>query len=183
MDNTRTMRGLIQEIVIQETRFLRHYVGQIVDTNDPNNKGCVRAIIPYLGWFSSSQAPWCFPRDKRGMIVPKVNDWVEVYFMGGEKDHPVYLGIANEMKDQVTKSYTDTSKDVIFEQGDASLIFDETLKQFIMANVAKIILDSTGITLNTGDAGSWCPSNISICPMTLAPHGGILGGIRKLKGA
>jgi hypothetical protein len=175
---------MIEAIVIEQTRYLRHYVGQVVDTNDETNKGMVKVQVAQLGWISPSIAPWCFPRDKRGMIVPKSGDWVEVYFIAGDKNHPVYLGIANEMKDQVTRSYSDTSKDVIFEQGDASLIFDETLKQFILANVVKIVLDANlGITLNSGDASGWQPNTLAIDPMTGLPHGGIGGGIVKLKGA
>jgi hypothetical protein len=184
MDKTRTIRGMIQEIVIQETRYIRHYVGKVVDTGDDTNKGRVKVIIPYLGWLSPSQAPWCFPRDKHSMIVPKVDEWVEVYFIGGHKDHPVYLGIAGEMKNQITKAYTDINKDVIFEQGDASIVFDEALKQLIMSNVVKIILDSNlGITLNSGDASGWQPNTLAVDPMTGLPHGGIGGGIVKLKGA
>ena len=190
MDNTRTIRGMIEAIVIEQTRYLRHYVGQVVDTGDETNKGMVKVQVAQLGWISPSIAPWCFPRDKRGMIVPKSGDWVEVYFIAGDKNHPVYLGIANEMKDQVTKSYSDTSKDVIFEEDNVSLVYDktnkkvtitngsqvvtldETLKQMTLDNNGKkIIIDSIiGITIATGDNAAFKPSIMAVCPYTGAPH-------------
>ena len=46
-----------------------------------------------------------------------------------------------------------------------------------------IIIDSLGITLKTGDAGSWIPNNLAVDPFSGIPHGGITGGIIKLKGA
>jgi hypothetical protein len=202
MDNSRTIRGMIETIVIEQTRYLRHYIGQVVDTGDETNKGMVKVQVAMLGWISPSIAPWCFPRDKRGMIVPKVDDWVEVYFIAGDKNHPVYLGIANEMKDQVTKAYTDTSKDVIFEEDNVSLVYDktgkkvtitngsqvvtmdETLKKMTLDNNGKkVIIDSVlGITLSSGDAITWCPNILAVCPI-IGVHGGITGGITLLKGA
>jgi hypothetical protein len=185
MDNSRTIRGMIQEIVIQETRYLKHYVGQIVDITDDTNKGRVKVTVPMLGWISPDQGAWCFPRDKHSMIVPDVGEWVEVYFIAGNKDHPVYMGIANEMKDQLTASYTENTKNVVFETGNLSIIFDETTNQLVLTNGSeKIILDANlGITLSTGDASIWRPSIMSVCPYTGAPHGGAGALIIKLKGA
>jgi len=47
----------------------------------------------------------------------------------------------------------------------------------------QILLDVTGITLKTGDALPWMPNILAVDPMTGIPHGGIGGGISRLRGA
>ncbi|MFX0205160.1 MAG: Gp138 family membrane-puncturing spike protein [Candidatus Hodarchaeota archaeon] len=47
-----------------------------------------------------------------------------------------------------------------------------------------ITIDSTGVlTLRTGDAAIWQPNVLVNDPFTGIPHGGVTGGISKLKGA
>jgi uncharacterized protein YjdB len=112
------------------------------------------------------------------------------------------MGIANEMKDQLTASYSAPTRDVIFESGDLSVVFDETAKKFVLKNgqesitfdenlmqlvlaasAKKITVDENlGITLNSGDAAIWMPSIMAVCPYTGSPHGGVGAGIIFLKG-
>ena len=49
-------------------------------------------------------------------------------------------------------------------------------------NGNSIKLDATGITLETGDAVGWIPNILSTDPFLGIPHGGVTGGIVKLKG-
>jgi len=47
----------------------------------------------------------------------------------------------------------------------------------------KIRIDSTGITLDSSDAGGWIPNTLVTDMFTGVPHGGIAAGIIKLKGS
>jgi hypothetical protein len=49
--------------------------------------------------------------------------------------------------------------------------------------LGSIVIDATGITLTTGDGPLWLPNCIPTCPMIGAPHGGVPGGIMRIKGA
>lgn len=52
----------------------------------------------------------------------------------------------------------------------------------LKVNNGEINIIGDSITLNTGDASSWKPNIISVCPYTGQPHGGEAAGIIKLKG-
>ncbi len=97
---TRDLLGLLRGLIARETRFLRHYLGEVRDVTDPLNRGRVLVHIKELGWTEDSSGAWCWPRDRHSMDVPMVGEWVEVYFMGGDPTRPVYLGRATEIKDQ-----------------------------------------------------------------------------------
>jgi len=47
----------------------------------------------------------------------------------------------------------------------------------------EVSIGELGITLKTGDASGWQPNILTTDPMTGIPHGGITGGVIKLKGA
>jgi hypothetical protein len=46
----------------------------------------------------------------------------------------------------------------------------------------EVYVDVTGITLKSGDATIWQPNTLPACLFSGAPHGGVSGGISKLKG-
>ena len=96
---TKTILELFRKIIAEETRFLRHYSAQVVDVNDPVKKGRVKATVPWIGWDTDEKAPWFYPRQKEGLTTPKVGQWIEVYFMNGNKNEGRYLGLALEMED------------------------------------------------------------------------------------
>lgn len=108
MASERTDIEYLRQIILEETLFLRHYIGQITNIIDPENKGKIQVKIPDLMTdFSAGDnfGFWCISRDKNSLSTPKLNDWVEVYFMNGNKNIPVYMGIANEMKDMLPLNY------------------------------------------------------------------------------
>lgn len=123
--------GAILEIVRGETRWLRHYVGQVINIDDKFNKGRIQVSIPILGLIDQTNAPWCNPRYINGQVTPRIDDWVEVYFVNGDQNYPVYLGIAAEMKDMILDSY---SKDIqiIHEDMESknSIIYDKLNKVY-----------------------------------------------------
>lgn len=103
--HTNDIYGIIKEIIIKETMFLRHYIGEVYSTTDMMNAGRVQVLIGELGWDSSDMGIWCWPRHGNGLSVPKKNDWVEVYFINGDSSRPVYLFPASEIKENTPKSY------------------------------------------------------------------------------
>lgn len=110
---------IMQKIILQETIWLRHYIGKVVDINDPLKKARIKVIIYDLGFDTASIGFWCYPRNLNSITTPKINDWVEVYFLNGDRDRPVYMGKANEIKDMLPKNYDNKPKsNVIFEDVD-----------------------------------------------------------------
>jgi len=89
MDRTRDELGIIRWIIEQETVYLRHYIGQVFSNDDSEKKGRVLVNVPELGWFTQAEAAWCWPRQLHGLTVPIPGEWVEVYFINGNRNRPV----------------------------------------------------------------------------------------------
>lgn len=103
-DKTDSVYGMIVEIVRQETLYLRHYMGQVLSQTDELNIGMVQVSVPELGWTTSDLAPWCYPRQLHSMSVPEVGEWVEVYFLNGDMNRPVYITNCTELKKDDNKN-------------------------------------------------------------------------------
>lgn len=112
--------GMICQIVEEETIFLRHYIGEVVRIEDPLQKGRVKVTIKDLGFDSDSNALWCYPRQGNGMSVPKLNTYVEVYFLNGKPDNAVYLFPAVEMRNMVPSKFDGQQKThLLFQDPDS----------------------------------------------------------------
>lgn len=136
----------IDSRIEKQTQFLRHYYGQVLDVNDPLKEGRVLVTVPELGWFDMERASWASPRGD--FRVPEVNDYVEIYFMGGLPEKPVYLGITPEMNLMLQKSYDGkpTTK-ILFDDKvtKSSALFQQEEKLF------KVTLGD-GVNVNVGTA-------------------------------
>lgn len=97
-DKTNSLHGQICDIILEETLYLRHYIGQVLSQSDELNIGMVQVAIPELGWDTADTASWCYPRQSHRMSVPEIGEWVEVYFMNGDRNRPVYLEACCELK-------------------------------------------------------------------------------------
>jgi hypothetical protein len=100
---------IIKDIIHEEMKYLKHYIGKVLSNTDPLRKGRVKITIPELGWENNIQI-WAWPRMGSGMSVPKINAYVEVYFMGGDPTLPVYLALASEMSGMVPQKFNGQSK-------------------------------------------------------------------------
>ena len=106
----------IKKIIYEETAYLKHYVGQVVSSEDELKKGRVKVVIPFLGLEDEGVGLWCWPRQQHGLSVPAVDSDVEVYFMEGDSSKPVYLYPASERIDNNIEQYDgDINNHVIFE--------------------------------------------------------------------
>lgn len=78
----------------------------------------------------------------------------------------------------------DLGKTITLTLGTTKIILDSTGQKIdIELNpTTAISLSATGIQFKTGDSTGWHPNILSNCLFTGAPHGGLVGGILKLKG-
>ena len=171
MDLSYSLFGEIAEIVRNEVRFLRHYWGEVLDNQDELNRGRILVAIPKLSWDTRGQAPWCEPRDKHSLSVPSIGEYVEVYFMEGDPNYPVYMGIAQELKDQTPEAYAgdprkhilyqdkDTEDNIVYNSADGILTIFEGGEHYVKGDELKTQLQKNvdALTQLQSDFTTWTP--------------------------
>jgi len=157
-----TTIGMIEKLILDNTRFFVPRLGQVTQVNDELQKGRILVNIPSLGWDTDDKGAWCYPKDKQSLITPNVGDWVIVEFIDGDRDYPIYSGIANQMKDMLPLIYDGKhTSQVIFEDKEQStyVLYDEEAKEFIIEDShgnkitlkdGKILIEGTEIKLLNG---------------------------------
>lgn len=126
MTDLDTLTGIFEKIVTPMFKYAVPRLGKVVDVND--KEGRVLALVPSLGWDTKDKATWCFPTDKKSLIVPKVNDFVLIEWIDSNPDIPMYRGIASNLKDMIPKIYSGNPKfSVLFESNEEkiSITYDE----------------------------------------------------------
>lgn len=103
---------VIRQIVHEETKYLRHYIGKVVQIVNMV-AGEVVVTIDALGWDTPEKGIIAYPR-QMGLVMPQVGDYVEVYFVGGKTSYCVYVGLAQEFTGTKVKQ----QPDVIYESAD-----------------------------------------------------------------
>lgn len=185
---------MITKIIKDTTRYNVPRLGKIAKTDDPLKRGRILVHIPSLGWDTDDKGAWCYPKDKNSLVTPKKDMYVLVEFVDGDRDLPIYSGIATQMKNMLPANY-DGNKEtqIVFESNNQGVLIKalESAKELLVQAVTKAVLSgggleieltATGIVLKSGDATLWKPCIIPNCIMTGAPHGGAVGGIIKLSG-
>lgn len=118
MIESRDLYDLIREIILEEISFLKHYLAKVVNVNDPLKLGRVQVTLPEIGLINENSI-WCFPRQNYSLVFPKVGNFVEVYFLYGDINRPVYLFPCNELKENVLKNWNGNIKEsILFESPD-----------------------------------------------------------------
>jgi len=107
LDNDYSLDSLISEIAREETIYDRSYQGRVIVNIDPirPKSGKVLCLVPDLGWDDPTTAAWCYPRQLHAMSVPKIGSLVEVSFLRGDMDWPVYRCLAQESSDAIPSNY------------------------------------------------------------------------------
>jgi len=95
---------IIRDMIHTEMTYYKHYIGKVMSNTDPDKEGKVLITIPELEWDNNIQI-WASPRMGNSMSLPKVNAYVEVYFMNGDSARPVYLHGCTEMTGQVPSQF------------------------------------------------------------------------------
>jgi len=175
-----TIYGQIQKIIIEETRFLKHYQAQVIGNVDPLLRGRVQVICPEIGWSTPDVCPWCAPRQMHAMSVPAIGEWVEIYFISGHPDRPVYLGLDCSVQDSIPSTFDGVpSTHVIFESPNTAkgIVYNEMLDQ----------LDITGTLINIGGSDAIEPMVLGtalsawLSPIAGPPPPGVLSLTTKVK--
>jgi hypothetical protein len=132
---TRCMIDQLRKIVLQETKWGKHYIGKVLNAQDSTNNGRVCVAIYDLGCNDEGTGFWAYPRDKNSLTLPKQGDWVEIYFINWDKNRPVYMGIANEIQNMLPDNF-DGTKQIIYEspQDLTHISFDESANSLEIGN-------------------------------------------------
>ena len=147
--------GMLRSIINEETRWLKHYQGKVLKNKDPDNKCRVLVSIPEKGWEDESMAFWAFPRDKHGLSVPDIGEFVEIYFMNGSPSRPVYMGISWEgFPTSPVKNFDgDPQHHVLFEDPKDShgyIKYSQEKKLFDISNLLAIDVSKKALTMLEG---------------------------------
>lgn len=129
--NERSLLNLLRVIIHRETVYLRHFYAKVVDVNDVLRIGRIRVDCYDLG-MDTGIGIWASPRQKDGLTVPKIGDWVEIYFMGGDRNKPVYIGKVVDFENMLPKKYDGRpTTQVLYEDPEAKtdIVFDSILNQ------------------------------------------------------
>ncbi len=92
-----TLEGIILDVIKRHTQYDKTYSGQVVNVIDPLLKGRILCLIPDLGWITPDVGVWCFPRQVNAITTPMMGSYVEIAFLGGDVNWPVYRGVAGEV--------------------------------------------------------------------------------------
>ncbi len=107
MDNDYSLDSLIAQIVKEETVYDKSYQGKVLLNIDPlrPKSGRVFCLVPDLGWDTPLTGAWCYPRQLHAISVPKIGSLVEVSFLRGDREWPVYRCKAQESSDEIPSLY------------------------------------------------------------------------------
>jgi hypothetical protein len=117
--------GEILQVISEETKYFKQYEGKVLDTGDELNKGRVKISVPELGWFLPTESPWVDAEYfGRGCIVPKVDDWVVVYFIAGNVNRPRYRSRTSALTGSTPGSYTGPETVILYEDDTVVIMYD-----------------------------------------------------------
>lgn len=136
----------IRQMILEETKYLRLYEAQVVDVDDPEKLGRVKALVPFLGWTTQDVAPWVRPRGMHAIVVPVVGEWVEIAFMQGDQNRAVYRATAMELEGMLPAAFDGEASTVVLFQdpttGD-SITYDRSTGKMTLSIQGKDVAEMT----------------------------------------
>jgi phage gp45-like len=142
------LMAVFRKIIAEETVYLRQYEGTVIDGQDPKSLGRVRVQIPELLWETAGTIPWAAPEHGLNTVVPPVGKSAVVYFLKGNRDHPVYRGGTSERADTRLLEYKDPNTVVIFDDDGILFLWDRAEKVFhIKVNNSEIEFKEKALNL------------------------------------
>jgi phage baseplate assembly protein gpV len=156
MDRNKDILGLISRLIYEGTLYLRHWPGKVIDDQDPSKRGRVKVTVPELGFMKDSEAMWASPRQGYSLIPPKKDEWVEVYFMGGDARRPVYLIGLGEITGNAPVGYTDPKSPILWQDRKTSdsVKYDQSSKKLTVAVTGDIAIDGATVNVDQGTNGA-----------------------------
>lgn len=144
----------LREVIARATRYDKTYMAKVLVDLDPEGKGRVQVAIPDLGILTPAEGVWADVEMPIGVNVsPKVDDWVAVYFLGGDPSKPCVRGRTSIVKDNLPKNAN--RKQVFYEDNNTKIYYDE-------ANSEITINTSYKINVKCGDATIESSGNTNI---------------------
>lgn len=154
-------------------RYYSKWKGEVVDINDPEKRGRIKAIIPALfkPYYKSQKtdpsgnaipflksdfpAVWCEPCFNPGEYkIPPIGTGVWVEFEAGELEHPIWVGIW--INPVGTKQLTEDAQNILYGSGTG-----------LQGSSNSIIIDKNGIMqYNSTKPQNGLVSMCSLCPFT-----------------
>jgi len=108
--------GEIIDLISRTTRFMRSYLGEVIDDQDPLGRGRVKVSVPELGWASGDGSPWADPEYMPALSVPPVGSFVVIRFMAGDASRPMYGGRSGEVDGAAPQSLSGPSTVVLLDE-------------------------------------------------------------------
>lgn len=131
-----TIIDTIIDIILRKFKFSVPRLGKILKVDDDEKKGRVLVSIPVLGWTTQDNGQWCYPKDKKKIITPKINDYVVVEWLDGEQDGiALYSGVSYWMTGMLPKNYDGKpTTQILFEDNnqESYISYNETTKKFLI---------------------------------------------------
>jgi hypothetical protein len=161
---TKNLEEKIRELIKQELRYIKTYVGQVIDVEDPLKRGRVKCYVLELGWIDGESSIWINPSNIKSMLKLKKDDYVRIGFMNGDRTRAYYTGMAQEIKEMYPENF-DGTKQVLFESNEKDFFatYDDTSKE-LYAEVGdnKYTINQDGIVKEdiNGNKGEWTNSGI-----------------------
>lgn len=123
MSDLSTLHGVVERIVNPLFKYAVPRMGKVSSVSDPDSLGRVLVLIPSLGWDTDDKGAWCYPTDKKALVVPEVDSWVIVEWIDRNPDMPIYRGVPTAIKDQIPSTYNgDPNTKILFEQDSDNVI-------------------------------------------------------------
>ena len=147
----------------QATKYWGKYRGSVTDTDDPDNRGRIKVLVPSV--FGDNESQWAEPAFPYGggkgfgwVAVPPVDSAVLVEFIEGDASAPVWTAAFWRVADEVAEDHTGQETKVFRTESGHRLVFDdtdgsETITLHSSAD-AVIELDSQGSIALTGSDGA-----------------------------
>ena len=135
----------LREIIARATRYDRTYMAKVLIALDPEGKGRVQIAIPDLGILTPAEGVWADVEMPIGVNVsPKANDWVAVYFLGGDPSKPCVRGRTSIIKDNLPKNAN--RKQVFYEDDNTKIYYDEANSELSINTKYKMTVKIEGDT-------------------------------------
>lgn len=146
----------------RSTRYAVPRLGQVKKVQDDESLGRVLVICESLGWQTEDQGVWAYPKDIRRLVIPKIDDYVVLEWIDGNRNDAVmYSSIAYWMKNMLPKAFDgESTTQVLFEDNEQefSVVYDEKEKLIKIIHTGdeySINLDKNGLTIEDKEGQSW----------------------------
>lgn len=141
--------------------FYGKYRGIVTKTDDPQNRGRIRAKV--LDIYGENESGWALPAlpyagNGVGLfLLPPVDSWVWIEFENGDTEYPIWSGCFWGESDTVPADPARTEMKVLKTGAGTITLNDKQGSEGITIETKdgmKIVLDSNGIEINNGNGAS-----------------------------